>query len=42
MKYAPKMYHVAIMVREILWDIVNVTQSLTKNKGKNNDVDKIP
>ena len=39
-KYAPKMYHVAMVVHAILWDIVNVTQSLTKNKGKNNDAHK--
>ena len=34
------MYHVAMVVHAILWDIVNVTQSLTKNKGKNNDAHK--
>ena len=33
-KYAPKMYHVAMGVQAISWDIVNLTQSLTKNQGK--------
>ena len=33
-KYAPKMYHVAMVLQMILWDIV--TQLLTK-KGKKKD-----
>ena len=41
-KYAPKMYHVAMAVQAISWDIVNLTQSLTKNQGKNNNAHQTP